>query len=131
MKIISSIKSFFREKSKDKTRSPHWKKKREEFLKTHSSCAACGSKTLLQVHHKKPFHLDASLELDDDNLITLCAGLSECHLMIGHGDCWTTYNPDVELDAARYYICCSSKNSEQKKKILQEVKEKRRSTLPR
>jgi 5-methylcytosine-specific restriction endonuclease McrA len=68
-------------------------------LKDHTNCAACGSDTLLQVHHKKPFHLDPSLELNPTNFIVLCMSKKECHLKIGHGGSFHTYNPHVERDA--------------------------------
>lgn len=60
---------------------------------------ACGGVKLLQVHHKKPFHLDPSLELDLTNLITLCMGKAECHLLLGHGGSFKAYNPTIQADA--------------------------------
>jgi HNH endonuclease len=82
-------------------RSSHWKTLEHHFLAEHPSCAACGSKTRLQVHHKQPFHLDPALELDPTNLITLCMSLHhECHLTLGHGGNWKQYVPNVEELAA-------------------------------
>jgi hypothetical protein len=49
-----------------------------------------------------PFHVNPHLELDENNLITLCMDENECHLEIGHGDSWKCYNPHVEKDAKRY-----------------------------
>jgi hypothetical protein len=46
-----------------------------------------------------PFHLDPQLELDQTNLITLCMGTKECHLVIGHGGDFHHYNPNVLGDA--------------------------------
>lgn len=80
-------------------RSPEWPKLEKEFLSTHPACEACGSTKHLNVHHKKPFHIDASLELNPDNLITLCMD-KDCHLLIGHGDDFKAYNPDVVPDSA-------------------------------
>lgn len=82
-------------------RSPKWESVRKEWLANHKHCAACGSSEKLQVHHKKPFHLHPELELNAENLITLCEdpkGL-ECHLKIGHLGNWKSFNPSVENDA--------------------------------
>lgn len=68
-------------------RSNKWTKVRAAFIKTHNVCAVCGSGKSLQVHHIKPFHMYPELELDPNNLITLCtskyAGFN-CHLSVGH-----------------------------------------------
>jgi 5-methylcytosine-specific restriction protein A len=82
-----------------KARSSGWSKVEHEFLKTHGVCAACGGREALQVHHVKPFHLHPELELDPENLITLCmSGDLDCHLRIGHGGSFKCYNPDVRED---------------------------------
>jgi 5-methylcytosine-specific restriction protein A len=81
------------------TRSPHWPRVRREHLEMWPTCAACGEISFLNVHHIKPFHLDPALELDSKNLITLC-NLHECHLLIGHGDSWSAFDPNVQSDAA-------------------------------
>jgi len=96
---IRYFKSLIREKSKDLTRSGHWPSVRKHHLESCPRCAACGSDKRLQVHHIKPFHLHPELELNDKNLITLCMGSNECHLLIGHGDDYKCYNPNVESDA--------------------------------
>jgi 5-methylcytosine-specific restriction protein A len=82
-------------------RSPKWGAVRKDWLAIHKHCAACGSSEKLQVHHKKPFHLYPELELDYENLITLCEDPkgSECHLQIGHLGNWKSFNPNVETDA--------------------------------
>jgi hypothetical protein len=87
--------SIIRERKKAKTRSPHWGKLRDSFIKTHPTCAACGQKKLLQLHHIVPFHFDPKLELEPTNLIVLCMGKLECHLVIGHGGDYKDYNPMV------------------------------------
>jgi 5-methylcytosine-specific restriction enzyme A len=77
-------------------RSYEWSKVRNEFLKTHNICAVCGTSKDLQVHHIKPFHLRPELELDPDNLITLCTSKYwgfNCHLIIGHGGNFKYENP--------------------------------------
>jgi 5-methylcytosine-specific restriction endonuclease McrA len=78
-------------------RSPKWTKVRKEHLAAHPSCAACGSDKSVQVHHKKPFHREPCLELDAENLITLCP---VCHLYFGHLLRWTSWNADVSKDSA-------------------------------
>ncbi|GCE16544.1 HNH endonuclease [Dictyobacter kobayashii] len=57
----------------------------------------------LQVHHIKPFHLYPELELDPNNLITLCEIRGRTHhLLIGHLDDWESYNIRVRADTKRY-----------------------------
>ena len=62
-------------------RSPKWPALQRKHLKLHPECEACGAKVELNVHHVKPFHLYPWLELDPENLITLCR---QHHLTIGH-----------------------------------------------
>ena len=83
-----------------KARSPKWPHVEKLHLKLEPACAACGSTKKLNVHHKKPFHLFPELELDLNNLITLCMD-KECHEKIGHGGNFKDYNPDVETDSAK------------------------------
>jgi hypothetical protein len=64
------------------------------------TCAACGSRHLVDVHHVVPFHIDRTLELDLGNLITLCRWRRH-HLKVGHLGDWTRYNEHVREDAAR------------------------------
>ena len=83
-----------------KARSPKWPHVEKLHLKLEPVCAACGSSKKLNVHHKKPFHLFPELELDLNNLITLCMD-KECHEKIGHGGNFKDYNPDVAEDSAK------------------------------
>lgn len=92
--------SQFRESGKASDRSPRWAGVRDHFLEGHPSCAACGGREHVQVHHKQPFHEFPELELDLTNLISLCMGPAECHLLVGHGGNYKFYNPAVEQDAA-------------------------------
>ena len=80
-------------------RSPKWPGVEHAHLKLFPTCAACGSSEKLNVHHKRPFHLHPELELDPNNLITLCME-NDCHIYIGHGDDFKAYNPNVVEDAA-------------------------------
>lgn len=83
-------------------RSGKWRGVRNDHLANHSTCAACGDKRMLNVHHVQPFHLFPELELEPTNLITLCEVPSHsCHFMIGHLASWSAYNPHVREDAAR------------------------------
>lgn len=88
------------ERKKLKKRSPAWRGVAAHHLHDNPLCAGCGGDVELQVHHVKPFHLHPELELDRNNLMTLCMGRPECHLWIGHGDGFRFYNPNVLADAA-------------------------------
>ena len=81
-------------------RSTHWPKVRADFLKDHSSCAACGVTEGLEVHHVLSFHEHPDRELDPDNLITLCER-HRCHFTFGHLWNWRTNNPNVREDTAK------------------------------
>jgi len=81
-------------------RSNHWHTVRKEHLNSYGVCAVCGGKDKLQVHHKKPFHSHPELELDLNNLITLCEHSGrDCHLVFGHLQSFKSYNPNVEEDS--------------------------------
>lgn len=118
---IRTIVSRSRERRKEKLRSPEWKKVRDDFLEKNPKCAACGGDKKLQVHHKIPFHINPTLELVDENLMTLCMDTNECHLEIGHGDSWKCYNPKVEEDAGRFL----SSDTHHRKFLLEQIKTKR------
>ena len=99
------IASFIKDRIQGKVpflskRSHHWPTVRKHWIKLNSECAACGSKTKLQVHHIVPFHINPMLELDFSNLITLCEAKLECHLEIGHHDNFKNENPNVLIEAA-------------------------------
>ena len=86
-------------------RSPEWSRVAHEHLSHQPGCMVCGHKGQgLQVHHVKPFHLHPELELDPNNLITLCEIRGrDHHLLIGHLDDWESYNPAVRTDVKRYH----------------------------
>lgn len=77
-------------------RSPSWNKIRKKFLLENNKCAACGRSKDLEVHHIVPVHINPDLELDLDNLITLCA--NSCHILFGHLMDFKSYNPNVITD---------------------------------
>lgn len=76
-------------------RSSEWSSVRKEHLKTEPCCALCGKDKNIQVHHKQPFSRKPELELDPENLITLCA---DHHLLFGHLGSWRSYNSTVVED---------------------------------
>src|SRR3990167_815676 len=80
-------------------RSSLWPRVRRDWLKDHSTCAACGTRKKLEVHHIVPFSHDPSRELDPTNLITLCE-YRQCHLRFGHSWDWKAAHPHVVTDAA-------------------------------
>jgi hypothetical protein len=84
-----------------KLRSSEW----PTFRKHHMAdkCAACGGTEKLELHHKRPFHLHPKLELDPNNVITLCESKKNgvnCHLLFGHKGNFKSFNIDVLKDAA-------------------------------
>lgn len=85
-------------------RSSQWRSVRDNFVKKNSSCACCGSKKMLNVHHIRPFHKEPKLELDESNLITLCEGGlgMNCHLWVGHAGRWDCWAEDVVETAAMF-----------------------------
>lgn len=97
---INLIRHSLRDVGVSAKRSDKWPTVEKHFREAHPTCAACGGKDRLNVHHCMPFHLDPSKELDPTNLITLCMGEKECHLHIGHGGSFKQYNPNVRRDAA-------------------------------
>ena len=83
------------------SRSPDWDDVRGDWIKDNDSCAACGTRIHLEVHHVVPYSVDPSRELDRKNLITLCRS---CHLTFGHLRCFTSWNPSVREDAAKFLV---------------------------
>lgn len=103
-------------------RSDKWPAVRRAHLGEHPACEACGASIALNVHHVIPFHERPDLELEESNLITLCAKFEDvdsdgtndqfnCHFRIGHdpdgpdgprGPNWKLSNPNVWQDARMY-----------------------------
>jgi len=105
MKFVHGLSLFLsvvREKSKSFRRSSVWGMVRDAHLEENPTCEACGGVDKLQVHHVIPVHLDPSSELDYNNLITLCMGINECHLRIGHDGSWLRHNPFVHTDCLEF-----------------------------
>jgi 5-methylcytosine-specific restriction enzyme A len=87
-------------------RSDKWPAVERAHLEKHPQCVACVSPgAVVAVHHVMPFHICIALgrpdlELDERNLITLCAGgEGEHHLLLGHSDDWDSMNLSVRHDA--------------------------------
>lgn len=78
------------------SRSGQWPKVRKEHLLIEPGCAVCGKKDDVEVHHVLPFHKEPALELDPDNLITLCR---DHHFFVGHLLSWKSWNVDVRKDS--------------------------------
>jgi hypothetical protein len=94
MNPIKLVKSIVRERKKSKSRSPGWNDLRDQHIKNNPVCAACGTAKMLHVHHIMPFNENPLLELDPDNLITLC-GINDCHINLGHGGSYRFYFPYI------------------------------------
>jgi predicted HNH restriction endonuclease len=102
--MITAIKDSLQGKTPSLThkRSSQWPKIRKNFLLKNSKCAVCNGTKKLEVHHIKPFHQAPELELDENNLITLCEDWSyglNCHLLVGHLGNYRNINPSVQTDA--------------------------------
>ena len=85
-------------------RSSKWPKLEKTHLQKQPLCQLCGGNKKLSVHHIKPFHLHPELELESDNLITLCEGKKfvNCHLFFGHLGNYKSYNINVIEDVKNW-----------------------------
>jgi 5-methylcytosine-specific restriction enzyme A len=104
-KLTIHLKDHVSGKLNGKSRSGHWHALRTEFLTEHPTCALCGGTKDLEVHHKAPFHTHPELELQKNNLITLCEANNfgvNCHLFIGHLGSFRAINSDIDLDIAHW-----------------------------
>jgi 5-methylcytosine-specific restriction protein A len=84
-------------------RSSKWPNIRSKHLELHPYCSACGGIEKIEVHHIKSFCDHPELELDFNNLLTLCESKSfgiTCHQAIGHGGDYKKINPNAVQDAA-------------------------------
>jgi hypothetical protein len=115
--MFGFIKRIFAANTEDFGRSPKWRNVRNDFVKNNPRCAACGTRSDLEVHHIIPYHVDPSLELDPSNLITLCG--KRCHFLFGHFCDWSSWNTKVVQDCNVYSI--RRQNRPHKEKIHEEV----------
>lgn len=94
---------FMRGTANGRPRSSRWPRVRDQCIERDGGrCQICDEKRrrYLRGHHKKPFHKFPELELDPDNVITLCEGpVFNCHLLFGHwGDYRERWNPNIDED---------------------------------
>ena len=80
-------------------RSGKWPAVRQRFIKAHPCCEACGSSQNLNVHHIFSFKNNPELELDPDNLITLCR---KHHFFLGHSGNWTITHKKCQEEVKAY-----------------------------
>lgn len=107
IKDIIQGKASIREK-----RSSKWNKIRKEHLKKNPRCVVCNGKKSLEVHHIKPFNSHPELELDPNNLVTLCENKRNgvnCHLLFGHLGNYRSINPNVLQDVVIWFIKISKR----------------------
>lgn len=113
--LIKAVSDTLRGKSPSLAhrRSGKWPTVRKNFLLLNPRCAVCDGSRNLEVHHKKPFHVEPALELIFSNLITLCeskkSGIN-CHLFVGHLGNFKNINPNVVEDAAFWKAKLQQKN---------------------
>lgn len=82
-------------------RSPDWRKVRAKHLEDNPKCVVCGGTKKVQVHHVMPFHLHPELELEPDNLVSLCVAKKygiNCHLLAGHRGSYRRENVWINSD---------------------------------
>lgn len=95
------VRSFSRPQDVGQTpRGSGWKKARDAHIKTHPNCAACGRTKNQEVHHVKSFSEHPELELDPENMRTLCA--DPCHIVWGHLMNFSLINPDIDEHCSMY-----------------------------
>ena len=87
-------------------RSSQWSTIRKKHLENQPKCAVCSGDKTLEVHHIKPFNEHPELELDLNNLITLCESKNNgvtCHLLFGHLGNYKSININVIEDAKNWF----------------------------
>jgi len=108
MSIVKKAKDLIQGKAGlTEKRSSKWPEVRKEHLKKQPKCAACGGDSKLEVHHVIPFNFDSELELNPDNLLTLCESKKygvNCHLFFGHLGDYKNYNSNSVNDTKEFYL---------------------------
>ena len=81
--------------------TPHsdWPAVRRAHLRRYNVCTVCGTRKKLAAHHIRPIQWYPELELEPENLITLCEGPANHHLFVGHLMDWKSYNVNVVAEA--------------------------------
>jgi|APGre2960657423_1045063.scaffolds.fasta_scaffold236657_2 hypothetical protein len=107
MSLVKTAKDLIQGKAEiDERRSPKWPEVRKDHLSKSSKCVACGGDYKLEVHHVIPFNMNPDLELDSNNLLTLCESKKygvNCHLFFGHLGNYKNYNPNSIQDSLEWY----------------------------
>lgn len=85
-----------------KGRSGKWPRVRRGHLARQPGCAVCESTEDCDAHHVYPYHVFPDMELDPQNLITLCRAH---HLFFGHLGEWAAFNPLVREHAGIARFC--------------------------
>ena len=91
---------------KGQKRSSKWRKVRKKHITEFNYCESCGSDKKLEVHHIIPFNIAPDLELDPENLLTLCENKKygiNCHLFLGHNGNYRKFNINVKSDCDDTY----------------------------
>jgi hypothetical protein len=83
-------------------RSPHWGAVRRAWIRDNPTCAACGTRWMVEAHHVEPFEHDPSKELDPSNFLTLCSWKGH-HRLLGHGSDFHYYVEDVRRMAREFW----------------------------
>jgi len=82
-------------------RSGKWPRVRAEHLARQPDCQACGKRGGdMEVHHCRPYAEHPELELEPQNLLTLCA--DPCHLVHGHLMNFRRHDPDVVVNCRNF-----------------------------
>jgi len=93
--MLNWIREWFRDVKLGAKRSSGWRKVRNDFVKANPTCAVCGTKKDLEVHHIKDFSNYPELELINTNLLTLCHNE---HFLFGHYKNWRLINKTIMED---------------------------------
>jgi hypothetical protein len=105
--MIKHIKDLVQKKAElGEHRSPKWSTIRKQHLENQPKCVACGGDKTLEVHHIKSFNENPELELDLNNLITLCESKNNgvcCHLFFGHLGNYKSININVIEDTKNWF----------------------------
>ena len=101
--LKDTIQDYFRGNLLGGRRSSQWRRVRNAYLKENPICAVCGGTEKCQVHHIQMFNDRPDLELDPENLITLCnKRWRRCHFIWGHKYNYRKINPDIVEDARKW-----------------------------
>jgi len=78
------------------SRSSRWGYVRQGYIALYPTCAVCGTKKDIEIHHQRPYHLHPELELDSKNLISLCR---RDHLLFGHLGNFKSFDAEIKVNA--------------------------------